>query len=265
MTIIVSCSHSMLLLHDFYQTKNKIAIKAVPTSANLCVKAYKTHMYLYTTQSQNHLIELYVILIYGAIHPLTCSTGTNIRLYKLTLSRIMSISEYFIPLTSTGVSLEKRPKEKWWEQRARIGPSSQAITHMGFLLWMQLNVTVWWQMFQLRSTVRVLNQTSWCEEEKYHPSARSSLTYCQGCYESTAFNMTTGVSVCELYATSVSNLTGRGVHTALPCTQAAPPEWARTHRLPRQRFHLGPESSVACTDDESKGHSILYTLYIYRT
>lgn len=74
--------------------------------------------------------------------------------YKLTLSRIMSISEYFIPLTSTGVSLEQKPEEKW--QRARIGQGPQAITHIWFLLWVQFNMAVLWQMLQLRSTVRAL-------------------------------------------------------------------------------------------------------------
>lgn len=39
-------------------------------------------------------------------------TSTDITLGKLTLSKMMSISEYFIPLTSTGVSLEKKPEEK---------------------------------------------------------------------------------------------------------------------------------------------------------
>lgn len=38
-------------------------------------------------------------------------TGRYFMIHKLTLSRMMSISEYFIPLTSTGVSLEKTNHE----------------------------------------------------------------------------------------------------------------------------------------------------------
>lgn len=66
---------------------------------------YKAHMYLDTVQSTKPL------------NWTTCQftvlpTSTDITLDKLTLSRMMSISEYFIPLTSTGVSLEKKPEEK---------------------------------------------------------------------------------------------------------------------------------------------------------
>lgn len=39
-------------------------------------------------------------------------TSTNIMTLRLTLSRMMSISEYFIPLTSTGVSLDRKPEGK---------------------------------------------------------------------------------------------------------------------------------------------------------
>lgn len=157
--------------------------------------------------------------------------STNIRLYKLTLSRIMSISEYFIPLTSTGVSLERKQEEKWWEQRARTGRSQQAIAHIWSLLWSQFNVTVWWQMLQLRSTSRDLNQPSWGVEEEYHSGTRSAVTYSQGCYESTAFNIGTGVSACTVctfvymcVCVCVCVLTGRDVHTAPPYTPAAQPE-----------------------------------------
>ena len=110
----------------------------------------------------------------------------------------MSISEYFIPLTSTGVSLERKQEEKWWEQRARTGRSQQAIGHIWSLLWSQFDVTVWWQMLQMRSTARDLNQPSWGVEEEYNFGTRSAVTYSQGCNESTAFNISTRVSACTV-------------------------------------------------------------------
>lgn len=136
----------------------------------------------------NHLIELLNFIV--------LPTKTN---NKLTLSRIMSISEYFIPLTSTGMSLEQKAEEKWWEQRARIGQSPQAITHIRFLLWAQLNVTMLWQILELRSTARDLNQPPWGDEEEYHWRTRSTDLLPRLLWIN-SFNISTWVSVCVWYA-----------------------------------------------------------------
>lgn len=40
---------------------------------------------------------------------------------------MMSISEYFIPLTSTGMSLEHEPEGKVGEKRARMGQSQSSL------------------------------------------------------------------------------------------------------------------------------------------
>lgn len=66
--------------------------------------------------------SLAVNLSHEAIHT---TRYTHIRVYKLTLSRMMSISEYFIPLTSTGMSLEQKPEEKV-EKKSKDKSESQS-------------------------------------------------------------------------------------------------------------------------------------------
>jgi len=43
-------------------------------------------------------------------------------------------------------------------------------------------------------------------------------------------------------------LTCAGVHTEPPYTQVAQQELAKTHKPPKQHFHLDPASSATCTE-----------------